>query len=78
MDHEKIFFALSNWGEFGQIRYRGTLKASEQRRITLNVPAGRKWVIFKYRCGDMIANSVYFSFDNIVNYFEQIILIRTE
>jgi len=78
MDNEKLFFALSHWGEFGQIRYRDTLTANEQLRIPLNVPAGRKWVIFKYRFGNITANTLNFRFDNILNYFEQNILIGTE
>ncbi len=78
MDNEKLYFAISGWGEFGQIRFQETLAANEQKRITLNVPAGRKWVVFKYRFGDIVADALNFRFDNILNYFEQDILIGTE
>lgn len=78
MDSDKIFFALNKWGEFGQIRYQETLSANKQTTIALNVPAGRKWVIFKYRFGDITADTLNFRFDNILNYFEQDILIGTE
>jgi len=78
MDNEKIYFALSKWGEFGQRRFEETLSANQQVRINLNVPAGRKWVIFKYRFGDIQADVLNFRFDNILNYFEQNILIGTE
>jgi len=74
----KLIFALSKWGEFGQIRYQENLSANEQVRIPLLVPAGRKWVIFKYRFGDITANTLNFRFDNILNYFEQDILIGAE
>ena len=78
MDNTKIFFALSHWGEFGQIRYQEALVANEQKRITLNVPAGRKWAIIKYRFGDITADTLDFRFDGILNYFEQNILIGAE
>ena len=78
MNTGKIFFALSHWGEFGEIRYRETLAANEQKRITLNVPAGRKWVIIKYKFGDITADVLNFRFDGILNYFEQNILIGAE
>ena len=78
MDNEKLYFAISGWGEFGQRRFQETLSANEQKRITLNVPAGRKWVIFRYSFGDVTADTLNFRFDNILNYFEQDILIGTE
>lgn len=78
MDKETLFFSLSNWGEFGQIRYEATLSAGEKRRIPLLVPAGRRWIIFKYRFGDITADVINFRFDGVRNYFEQNILIGTE
>ena len=78
MDKETLFFALSNWGEFGMIRYTATLSAGEKRRIPLLVPAGRRWVIFKYRFGNIVADTINFRFDGVRNYFEQDILIGTE
>ncbi len=78
MDKETLFFSLSNWGEFGQIRYTATLFAGEKRRIPLLVPGGRRWVIIKYRFGDITAGAINFRFDGVRNYFEQNILITTE
>jgi len=78
MDKETLFFSLSNWGEFGQIRYTATLTTGEKRRIPLLVPAGRRWVVFKYRFGDITADVFNFRFDGVRNYFEQDILIGTE
>ena len=78
MDKETLFFSLSNWGEFGQIRYRATLAAGEKRRIPLLVPGGRRWVVFKYRFGDITTDVINFRFDGVRNYFEQDILIGTE
>ena len=78
MDKETLFFALNRWGEFGQIRYRATLAAGEKRRIPLLVPGGRRWVVFKYRFGDITADVINFRFDGVRNYFEQDILIGTE
>lgn len=78
MDKETLFFSLANWGEFGQKRYQATLAAGEKRTIPLIVPAGRWWVIFKYRFGDITADVIQFRFDNIRNYFEEDILIGTE
>ncbi len=78
MDKEALFFAISRWGEFGMIRYQATLAAGEKRRIPLVVPSGRTWAIFKYRMGDIQADTLNFRFDNVRNYFEQNILIGTE
>ena len=78
MDKEILFFSLSNWGEFGQIRYEATLVAGEKRRIPMLVPGGRRWVVFKYRFGDITADTINFRFDGVRNYFEQNILIGTE
>lgn len=78
MDKETLFFSLSNWGEFGQIRYQATLSAGEKRRISLLVPGGRRWVVFKYRFGDITADVFNFRFDGVRNYFEQDILVGTE
>ncbi len=75
---DALFFAISRWGEFGQKRYQATLEAGEKRAIPIIVPSGRKWVIFKYRIGDVTADIFQFRFDNILNYFEQNILIGTE
>ena len=75
---EKVWYALENWGEFGQKRYTATLSAGEKRRIPLVIPAGRWWVVFKYRFGDITADFINFRFDGVRNYFEQDILIGTE
>jgi len=78
MDKETLFFSLSNWGEFGQRRFSCTLSAGEKRRIPMLVPAGRRWVVFKYRFGNITADVINFRFDGVRNYFEQDILIGTE
>ena len=78
MDKDILFFSLANYGEFGQIRYQATLTAGEKRRIPLLVPAGRRWIVFKYRFGDITADIINFRFDGVRNYFEQDILIGTE
>ena len=78
MNKEDLFFAISNWGEYGVIRYQATLVAGEKRTIPLLVPGGRQWVIFRYRMGDITADIINFRFDNVRNYFEQDILIGTE
>ena len=85
MDKESLFFGLSNWGEFGQRRYQATLSPGEKRRIPLVAPAGRWWVIFKYRFGSIYnqqgvlqTDVINFKFDGVRNYFEQDILIGTE
>ena len=78
MNKDILFFSLANYGEFGQIRYQATLTAGEKRRIPLLVPAGRRWIVFKYRFGDITANVINFRFDGVRNYFEQDILIGTE
>ena len=77
MDYGFIF-GLENYGEFGQTRYAATLSAGEKRRIPLIVPNGRRWLVFKYRFGDLTANTINFNFDGVRNYFEQNILITTE
>ncbi len=73
-----LIFGLENWGEFGEIRYRATLSAGEKRRIPMLVPAGRRWVVFRYIFGDLTADVINFRFDGVRNYFEQNILIGTE
>lgn len=73
-----LIFGLENYGEFGQIRYRATLSAGEKRRIPLIVPSGRRWLVFRYRFGDITADVINFRFDGVRNYFEQNILIGTE
>ena len=78
MDKEELFFAISHWGEFGQKRYTATLSIGEKRRISLVVPRGRWWLVFRYRFGDIQADVINFRFDNVRNYFEQDILIGTE
>ncbi len=78
MDKETLFFSLNRWGEFGQKRYQATLVAGEKRRIFLLVPSGRRWIVFKYRFGDITADTINFRFDNVRNYFEENILIGTE
>lgn len=77
-------FAISKWGEFGQIRYQATLVANEIRRIPIIVPAGKSYYVFKYRFGSFYAQNVLitdvlnFRFSGVMNYFEQNILIGTE
>ncbi len=78
MDKDILFFSLANYGEFGQIRYQAELSANEKRRIPLICPAGRRWIVFKYRFGDLTADTINFRFDGVRNYFEQDILIGTE
>jgi len=78
MDKETLFFSLSNWGEFGMRRFTATLQPNEKRRIPMIVPAGRRWVVFKYRFGDITADVINFRFDGVRNYFEQEILIGDE
>jgi len=78
MDKESLFFAISNWGEYGVKRFSATLQPNEKRRIPILIPAGRRWLVFKYRFGDVIADVFNFNFDGIRNYFEQNILITTE
>ncbi len=78
MDKETLFFSLSNWGEYGAIRYTANLDPGEKRTIPLVVPQGRVWLVYRYRFGDITANTINFRFDNVRNYFEQNILITTE
>jgi len=73
-----LIFGLEKWGEFGQKRFRATLTAGEKRRIPLICPAGRWWLVFKYRFGDITADTINFRFDGVRNYFEEDILIGTE
>jgi len=75
---DSLIFGLQNWGEFGQIRFQATLSANETRRIPILVPAGRWYVVFKYRFGDVTADVINFKFENVRNYYEQNILIGTE
>jgi len=75
---DALFFGLQRWGEYGMRRFRATLAAGEKRTIPIIVPAGRWYVIFRYRMGDITANAINFRFDNVRNYFEQDILIGTE
>ena len=77
MENE-LLFSLNKWGEFGQRRFTANLSAGEKRRITINVPNGRWWLVFKYRFGDIQADTINFRFDGVRNYFEQNILIGTE
>jgi len=74
----QLEFSLGNWGEFGQIRYCGNLTANQQLRIPIVVPSGKTYYIFKYRFGDMTADTVYFRFSGVLNYYEQNILVGTE
>ena len=75
---DALFFGIQKWGEFGMKRYQATLAAGEKRTIPILCPAGRWWVIFRYRMGDITADVINFRFDNVRNYFEQDILIGTE
>ena len=73
-----LIFGLENWGEYGAKRFSATLQPNEKRRIPLLVPGGRRWLVFRYRFGDITANVLNFRFDGVRNYFEQDILITTE
>ncbi len=73
-----LLYALSKWGEFCTIRFRGTLSADEHIRIPIVVPAGKTYYIFKYRFGDITADVINFRFSGVLNYYEQNILIGTE
>ena len=75
---EELLYSISSWGEFGQKRYRYTLSAGETRRTSLVVPRGRYWVVFRYKFGDLTADTINFRFNHIRNYFEENILIGTE
>ena len=55
---EGLIFGLNKWGEFGQIRYQAELNSGEKRRISLNVPRGRWWLVFRYRFGDITADVI--------------------
>lgn len=73
-----LIFGLQKWGEYGMRRFRCTLSAGEKRRISLVVPRGRWWLVFRYRMGDITADIINFRFDHVRNYFEEDILIGTE
>ncbi len=73
-----LLFGLENFGQFGQKRYQATLTAGEKRRIQIVVPAGRWYLVFQYRFGDLTADAINFRFDGVRNYFEEDILIGTE
>lgn len=73
-----LIFGLNRWGEFGMRRFRCTLQPNEKRTIPIVVPRGKWYVIFRYRFGDIAADTIQFRFDNLLNYFEQDILIGTE
>lgn len=73
-----LIFGLNRWGEYGAKRFRATLTAGEKRRITMSVPRGRWWLVFRYRFGDITADIINFRFDHVRNYFEEDILIGTE
>ena len=73
-----LIFGLENFGQFGEKRYTATLVAGEKRRIPLVCPAGRWWLVFKYRFGDITADVINFRFDGVRNYFEENILIGTD
>lgn len=77
MENE-LLFSLLKWGEFGQKRYTATLTAGEKQTIPLVVPAGRWWLVFKYRIGDIAADVFNFRFNHIRNYFEEDILLGME
>ncbi len=78
MDNERLYFALSNYGQFGQKRFQATLAAGEKRTIPITVPTGRYYVVTKIRFGDITADAINFRFNNVRNYFEENILIGTE
>ena len=73
-----LIFGLQRWGEYGMRRFTVSLAPGEKRTIPIICPAGRWYVIFRYRFGDITADTINFRFDNIRNYFEQDILIGTE
>ena len=78
MDIIPLLFSVMNWGEFGQARYTETVPANEKLRIPISIPAGRWWLVFRYRFGDITANNLNFRFDGVRNYFEQNIMIGNE
>jgi len=78
MDKESLFFAISHWGEYGAKRFSATLQPNEKRRIPIVVPSGRWYLVYRYRFGDIVANTLNFHFDSVRNYFEDDILITTE
>lgn len=77
-DELPLLFGLESWGEYGMRRFQATLSAGEKRRIPLLVPSGRRWLVFRFRIGDITADTINFRFDGVRNYFEQNILIGTE
>ena len=77
MENE-LLFSLSQFGEFGQKRYRATLAAGEKQRIPILVPNGRWYLVYEYRFGDIVADQINFRFNNIRNYYEENILIGAE
>ncbi len=77
MENE-LLFSLLKWGEYGSKRYQATLSAGEKRRITITIPRGRWWLVFRYRIGDIAADVFNFRFDGIRNYFEEDILLGIE
>lgn len=77
MENELIF-SLLKWGEFGSKRYIATLSAGEKRRITITIPRGRWWLVYRYRFGDIAFDVLNFRFNGIRNYFEENILLGVE
>ena len=77
-DELPLLFGLENFGEFGMKRFSATLQPNEKRRIPIPVPAGRRWLVFRFRMGDIVADTINFRFDSCRGYFEQNILIGTE
>ena len=77
-DDLPLLFGLESWGEYGARRFQATLQPGEKRRIPIAVPGGRRYLVFRYRFGDITADTINFRFDGVRNYFEQDILIGTE
>ena len=77
MENE-LLFSLSEFGEYGQKRFRATLQPLETVRIPIPVPNGRWYLVYEIRFGDIEADQINFRFNNIRNYFEENILVGTE
>lgn len=77
MENE-LLFSLLKWGEQGSKRYTATLTAGEKRRITISVPSGRWYLVYRYKIGDIAFDVLNFRFDGIRNYFEENILLGIE
>lgn len=73
-----LLFGLQKWGEYGMRRFSCTLQPNEKRRIPIIIPSGRWWLVYRYRFGDIVTDTLDFRFDSVRNYFEEDIRITTE